>query len=283
MSEVLLILIFVSLSCSLLGSLLVVNNQSPVADALSHSVLLGIVLAFFLVHDLDSPFLMVGATVFGLFTVYGIEWLTTQKLAYDAATGLVFSFFFAVAVILISVFARNVHLDMDMVLLGEVIFAPLYRMTIFSVSLPVALIKSIAIFVLVILFILVTSRRLALYLFDASMAGLVGIKLVALRLLTMSLVSLTIVVSFDAVGAISVISFLVAPAMTALFWAKHFSTMLGLAGLFAIINVTIGYFLAIYFDLTVAGTCAFIGFLVFLLNMLITQLMKPLLLKQKSA
>ncbi|MGT2867041.1 metal ABC transporter permease [Streptococcus fryi] len=283
MSEVLLILIFVSLSCSLLGSLLVVNNQSPVADALSHSVLLGIVLAFFLVHDLDSPFLMVGATVFGLFTVYGIEWLTTQKLAYDAATGLVFSFFFAVAVILISVFARNVHLDMDMVLLGEVIFAPLYRMTIFSVSLPVALIKSIAIFVLVILFILVTSRRLALYLFDASMAGLVGIKLVALRLLTMSLVSLTIVVSFDAVGAISVISFLVAPAMTALFWAKHFSTMLGLAGLFAIMNVTLGYFLAIYFDLTVAGTCAFIGFLVFLLNMLITQLMKPLLLKQKSA
>lgn len=283
MSEVLLILIFVSLSCSLLGSLLVVNNQSPVADALSHSVLLGIVLAFFLVHDLDSPFLMVGATVFGLFTVYGIEWLTTQKLAYDAATGLVFSFFFAVAVILISVFARNVHLDMDMVLLGEVIFAPLYRMTILSVSLPVALIKSIAIFVLVILFILVTSRRLALYLFDASMAGLVGIKLVALRLLTMSLVSLTIVVSFDAVGAISVISFLVAPAMTALFWAKHFSTMLGLAGLFAIMNVTIGYFLAIYFDLTVAGTCAFIGFLVFLLNMLITQLMKPLLLKQKSA
>lgn len=283
MSEVLLILIFVSLSCSLLGSLLVVNNQSPVADALSHSVLLGIVLAFFLVHDLDSPFLMVGATVFGLFTVYGIEWLTTQKLAYDAATGLVFSFFFAVAVILISVFARNVHLDMDMVLLGEVIFAPLYRMTIFSVSLPVALIKSIAIFVLVILFILVTSRRLALFLFDASMAGLVGIKLVALRLLTMSLVSLTIVVSFDAVGAISVISFLVAPAMTALFWAKHFSTMLGLAALFAIMNVTIGYFLAIYFDLTVAGTCAFIGFLVFLLNMLITQLMKPLLLKQKAA
>lgn len=283
MSEVLLILIFVSLSCSLLGSLLVVNNQSPVADALSHSVLLGIVLAFFLVQDLDSPFLMVGATIFGLFTVYGIEWLTTQKLAYDAATGLVFSFFFAVAVILISVFARNVHLDMDMVLLGEVIFAPLYRMTLFSVSIPVALVKSMVIFLLVVIFFLITFRRLALYLFDARMAGLMGIKLVALRLVTMSLVSLTIVMSFDVVGAISVISFLVAPAMTALFWAKHFSTMLGLSAVFAIMNVTLGYFFAIYFDLTVAGTCAFIGFLVFLLNMLITQIMKPLLLKQKSA
>lgn len=56
MPEVLLILLLMGLSCGLLGSLLVLRNQSMLADALAHSVLLGIVLGFFIAHSLDIPF-----------------------------------------------------------------------------------------------------------------------------------------------------------------------------------------------------------------------------------
>lgn len=55
MLEVLLILLAVGSSCGLIGSILVVRNQAMLADALSHSVLLGIVLGFFVSHSLDSP------------------------------------------------------------------------------------------------------------------------------------------------------------------------------------------------------------------------------------
>lgn len=279
MSEILLILLTLSLSCSLLGSLLVVNNQSPVADALSHSILLGVVLAFFLVQDLDSPFLILGASLFGLLTVYGIDWLQSHSLAYDAATGLVFSFFFALAVILISLFARNVHLDLDMVLLGEVIFAPLDRVTVLGLSLPWGLFKSSLILLIVLSFILLTGNRLKQALFDGRQAGLVGVNLRFLRFLTMSLVSLVIVIAFDIVGVISVISLLLAPAMTALFWSKHFSTFLSLSAGFGLVSVCLGYQIAIQYDLTMSGTCAFVAFMVFLVNLVIYLIRQKLLQK----
>lgn len=93
MFEVLLILMVIASSCGLLGSILVVKNQSMLADALSHSVLLGIVLGFFISHSLDSPLLIVGASLFGLLSVLAIDRLHSRKIAHDAATGLVFSFF----------------------------------------------------------------------------------------------------------------------------------------------------------------------------------------------
>ena len=86
MSEVLLIMIVIAMSCSLIGNILVISNQSMVADALSHSVLLGIVLGFFLTQDLNSPLLLIGASVFGVLTIVVIEAIHSQKIAQDAAT-----------------------------------------------------------------------------------------------------------------------------------------------------------------------------------------------------
>lgn len=265
MSEVLVILMLIGLSCSLLGSLLVLRNQVMIADALSHSVLLGIVLGFFISHSLDSPLLTLGATVFGVLTVIGIEQLTSPKLAHDAATGLVFSAFFALAVLLISLFARNVHLDMDMVLMGEVLFAPLYRMSVLGLSLPVALVKASVVLLGNVVFFSLVYRRLALVVFDPVQAQLIGIPVKAVQLLTMCLVSLTTVTAFDAVGSISVISLMVAPAMTAHLMTRRFLPFLGMTMLVSLFTVSLGYHLAMVYDLTVAGTCAGTGLLVYLL------------------
>ncbi len=261
MLEVLLILLAVGSSCGLIGSVLVVRNQAMLADALSHSVLLGIVLGFFVSQNLDSPLLLLGAAVFGLLTVLAIEGLHSRKLAQDAATGLLFTFFFALAVILISLFARNVHLDLDMVLMGEVLFAPLNRLDLFGLSLPLALVKSVGLLLILLVFFFLNFQALTLYLLDKEQAKLQGIATKRLELGLIFLVSLTTVSSFEAVGSMAVIVFLLAPSMAALPWSKHFCQFLVLGQCCAILMIVLGFGLASWLDLTMSGTCSVMGLL----------------------
>ncbi|MGT2785649.1 metal ABC transporter permease [Streptococcus merionis] len=282
MSEVLIILCLIATSTSLLGSLLVLKNQAMIADALSHSVLLGIVLGFFISHSLDSPLLVLGAAVFGVVTVLLIEKIQSKKLAQDAATGLVFSTLFALAVLLISMFARNVHLDMDMVLMGEVLFAPFYRMDLFGISLPVALVKALVVLLVNLAFLGIFYPQLKLMLFDGTQARLQGVPVRQLQLVTMVLVSLTTVVSFDVVGSIAVIVFMVAPSMTALIWAKNLRYLLGMTVFIALLNSLFGFTIANQLDLTMAGACAVVSLGVFILALVSQELSLNLWRKKKS-
>ncbi|HFI0342394.1 TPA: metal ABC transporter permease [Streptococcus suis] len=261
MLEVFLILLAVGSSCGLIGSVLVVRNQAMLADALSHSVLLGIVLGFFVSQNLDSPLLLLGAAVFGLLTVLAIEGLHSRKLAQDATTGLLFTFFFALAVILISLFARNVHLDLDMVLMGEVLFAPLNRLDLFGLSVPLALIKSVGLLLVLLVFFFLNFQALKLYLLDKEQARLQGIVTRRLEWSLLFLVSLTTVFSFESVGSMAVIVFLVAPGMAALPWSRHFFQFLVLGQCCAILMICLGFGLASWLDLTMSGTCSVMGLL----------------------
>ena len=139
MIESLYILIITAAACSILGVFLVLRRLSMVSDAISHSVLLGIVIGFFITKDLRSVWLIVAAALFGVFTTMAIEVLIkSRRVGEDAAVGIIFPLFFSIAVILITRFARNVHLDTDMVLMGEVIVAPFNRTTVLGISLPKA-------------------------------------------------------------------------------------------------------------------------------------------------
>ena len=79
MIESLYILIMTSLACAVLGVFLVLRRLSMVSDAISHSVLLGIVIGYFITKDISSIFLIVGATVFGIITTFCIELLIKSK------------------------------------------------------------------------------------------------------------------------------------------------------------------------------------------------------------
>lgn len=88
------VLIFCSLALSVLGVFVVLKKVSMVIDAISHSVLLGIVLAFLIVKNLNSPFLIVGAALIGVLTVYLVELMgKNPRIKKDAAIGFVFTFF----------------------------------------------------------------------------------------------------------------------------------------------------------------------------------------------
>lgn len=258
-----------AVSCALLGVFLVLKNMAMVADALSHTVLLGIVLGYFIAGDLDSPILFVGAALFGVMTVYAIEYVVDKfAIQSDAATGLVFTLLFAIAIILISKYARNVHLDVDVVLNGEVVFATLNTMEIFGIQVPISFARMFVMLVINLAFVAVTYQQLKVSIFDPVYAKSIGVAVGFLNLVLMTLVSITTVVAFDTVGAILVISLMVAPALSAHLLSKRLSIMLLVALLYGVINSVLGYYVAIYFNVSISGTIAFAGFVTFLLTLL---------------
>lgn len=263
------VVMITAVSCALLGVFLVLKNMAMVADALSHTVLLGIVLGYFIAGDLDSPILFVGAALFGVMTVYAIEYVVNKfAIQSDAATGLVFTLLFALAIILISKYARNVHLDVDVVLSGEVVFATLNTMEIFGIQVPISFARMFVMLVINLAFVAVTYQQLKVSIFDPVYAKSIGVAAGFLNLVLMTLVSITTVVAFDTVGAILVISLMVAPALSAHLLSKRLSIMLLVALLYGVINSVLGYYVAIYFNVSISGTIAFTGFVTFLLTLL---------------
>lgn len=260
MTDALIVLILTSISCSLLGIFLVLRKLSMMTDAISHSVLLGIVLAFFLVRDLDSPLLIIGASLMGLVTVFLIESIGKLKLAkLDDATAIVYPLLFSIAVILISKFFRNVHLDTDIVMMGEVIFSSMIRTQIFGIEMSKSILEASLSLICVIAFIGIFYRKLKIGSFDEEFASLVGISTGLIFYSLMTITSFVAVTSFNNVGAIIVISFFIGPAAIALLFARSLREAFLLATLASIINPSIGFYLAINFNVSITGMIATIN------------------------
>ncbi len=268
--EPLYILIMTSVACSLIGVFLVLRDLAMVADAISHSVLLGIVLAVFVVHDLSSPLLIVGASVFGLLTVLSIELLIKSGLIKnDSSVGIVFPLFFSIGVILISRFGKGIHLDVECVLMGEVIFAPFNRMDVFGVSLPKALVIMTVMSFINLIFVVVFFKELKINTFDSEYAQLSGFSAGILLYSLMALASFTTVSAFDSVGAILVVAFMVAPAASAYLLTNKLRNTVVLAVIIGAIDSVIGYFVSVKLNLSMAGVTAFVMGLVFLIVLLV--------------
>ena len=259
-----LIAILISVACALLGVFLVLRSMSMLTDAISHTVLLGIVLSFFITHKLDSPLLIVGATLTGLLTVYLVEVLSDSKLVKeDAAIGIVLSILFSIAVILISKYTANIHLDIDTVLLGEIAFAPFHTTEIFGFKIATGLVNGLAILVVNLLFITIFFKEIKISIFDKALALTLGLLPEVFHYLLMTLVSVTSVVSFDIVGATLMISFMVGPATTAYMISKNLKTMLVYSSLIGIISSIIGYHLAVFLDVSISGSIAVVIGIIF--------------------
>nr|WP_210060996.1 metal ABC transporter permease [Peptoniphilus stercorisuis] len=272
MIESLYVLIMTSMACALIGSFLMLRKLSMVSDAISHSVLLGIVLAYFITKDITSPFLIIGAALFGVFTVFAIEMLSSTGLVKsDDAVGIVFPLFFSIAVILITKYARNVHLDTDMVLMGEVIMSPLNRINILGLSVPKSLFQMSIMFLLNLIFVVVFFKELKISTFDEEFATIAGFSATILFYTLMTLSSLTAVVAFEAVGAILVVSFLITPAASAYLITKDLKNMLIATLLYSLVNSILGYYLSLYFNVSMSGMTAVIAGITFFLTFMFNR------------
>ena len=262
--EIVAIASLVAMSCSLVGVFLVIRKLSMISDAISHTVLLGIVIVFLITKQVNSPWMFVGAIIMGLITVGMIQTIkNTDLVSEEASVGLVFPFLFSIAIVLISRYAGSVHLDTDAVLLGEIAFAPLDRIILLGISLPKALVSALAVFTVNALLIKLFFKELKLTSFDVILATTLGFSPILLNILLMSLVSLTAVSSFSAVGSILVIAFMIGPALTANLITHDLKRIVKLSMLISILNVVIGYQLARILDVSIAGSMALVTGLVF--------------------
>lgn len=256
--EIVVIAVLASVTCCLPGLFLVLRGTAMMSDAISHAILLGIVVMFLCVKSLTSPLLIVGAALTGVLTVLCTEMIIKSKrLKQDAAIGLVFPLFFSVGVILVSQFARNVHLDTDMVLLGELAFAPFNRFTVNGIDCgPYAFwVMGIAL-IINILFVRLFYKELVITIFDATLATMTGFSPALFYYLLMIITSITTVATFDAVGAIMVVALMITPPSAAYLLTKGVKNMLIMTVGFSIFSAILGYTFASWADVSIAGSIA---------------------------
>lgn len=256
--EIQLVAVVVAAACALPGVFLVLRQMAMMSDAISHAILPGIVVAFFLTHDLNSPLLILGAALTGVLTVALVELLNRTRLVKeDAAMGLVFPVLFSIGVILIARYAGDIHLDTDAVLLGELAFVPFDRLMIGNLDWgPKALYMMGAVGILNALFLLVFYKELKLATFDAGLAAALGFLPGVLHYALMGLVSVTAVAAFDAVGSILVVALMVGPPATAHLLTDRLARMIGLSVGIGVVSALGGYWMAHLLDASIAGSMA---------------------------
>lgn len=269
--EIQLIASVVASACAIPGVFLVLRRMAMMSDAISHAILLGIVLAFFIIPDVSSPILIIGAALSGVLTVSLVELLNKTRLVKeDASIGLVFPVLFSIGVILIARYAWNVHLDVHAVLLGELAFAPFDRLVLFGNDIgPKSLYVMGVILILNLIFISMFYKELKIATFDAGLAAALGFSPGLIHYGLMSLVSVTAVGAFDAVGSILVVALMIAPPAAAYLLTDNLTKMIVISVVLGIISSISGFWLAILLDANIAGAMATMAGVLFLLVFLL--------------
>jgi manganese/zinc/iron transport system permease protein len=258
----------VAVCCSLLGCYLILRKMAMVSDAISHSILPGIVFAFLLTGTRDTFTMLVGASALGLFTTFLIEFFHQKiKLQTDASIGVTFTSLFALGIIYIAAYAGQIDLDQDCVLYGEIAYVPIDVWLLGNnINLGPRVIWIMgAVLMLILFFIIFSYKELKITTFDPAFAAACGINVTLWHYLLMGAVSLTTVAAFEAVGAILVVGFLIVPPATAYLLTQNLKKMLFLSSIIGILTAITGYYLAVWLDGSIAGAIATVSGVFFLL------------------
>lgn len=257
----------VGLSCGVIGVFLILRKTAMMADAISHTVLLGIVLAFLVTRELSGTAMLVGGILAGILTAFLVQWLHSLRVQHDASMGIVFTTLFAIGVILISTSVGNAHLDVQHALMGEITFIPFHTINLPILGdIPEATALLLLVLAVVLFFIIAFYKEWKITSFDPALAASLGIPVLLLHYLFMGLVSVTTVASFDAVGAIMVVAMLITPAASAYLWTDKLPFMLVLSGLFGVVAAVSGYYVAAWIDTSISGSMAFTTGVVFMVS-----------------
>lgn len=268
--QIQIIAILISLSCSISGVFLILKKMSMMSDSITHTVLLGIVISYLIFNDLNSPFLIIGASIIGIVTVYLTNILSNTKLlSEDSSIGIIYPFLFSIAIILISKYTSNTHLDVDAVFLGSLEFTTFDRLIINGIDLgSKAIYKSIIILFITIIFIKIFYKELKVSTFDPVYSIVIGLSSVVINYLFMFLISINVVAAFDATGSILVISFMVGPPVTAYLISNDIKKMIYISCVISIISCILGVLIAFLIDLSISGTISVVILIIFFIVVL---------------
>ncbi len=238
---------------ALLGSFLVLQRRAMIGDAMAHSVLPGLVVAF-VVTGSRAPFPMfLGALGAALVASLAISALTRYaRVEPTAAIGVVFTTLFALGVLLVETTgARNVDLDLDCVLSGqlELLFWPIKEgATPWSAeslaALPQPIVTLSLTLVATLAAVIVGWRLLRAALFDPQFADTRGLRPGLVRTALLLLTTAAVIASFEALGSILVIALLTCPPAAARLLTQRLGSYVCLSASFGAIAGLSGYLLA---------------------------------------
>lgn len=260
-----------STACALVGCFLLLRNMAMIGDAISHAVLPGIVVAFLMTGSRDSLWMLAAASVVGLLAVFLIQWFHRQGVQSDASIGVIFTAMFSVGVVLVSLYADRVDLDLDCILFGEINYAPWTKLELFGAdigpkslwALGLALLLSAAV-------IGAFYKQFKLCAFDPALAAAVGIPAALFHYALMGLVSVTTVASFESVGAILVLGMLVIPPASAYLMTDRLSAMIAYSIGYGAVGVLLGYAAASWLESSITGTTVAVSGVLFAVTLLLS-------------
>jgi manganese/zinc/iron transport system permease protein len=264
----------IAISCGFLGVFMMLRKMSMTGDAISHAVLPGIVIGFFVSGSQRSLEVIMGAGLLGILATLMIEGLRKKaKVQLDASIGITFTLLFAIGIILINLFAYKVDLDQECVLYGEIAYLPIdLWITKSGLNLGPRITWLAGLnFLFVIGFIYLLFKELILTSFDESFSSVMGINAKGINLALMSMVSYTTVSSFESVGAILVVALLVVPPATAFLWTKSLIPLLKLTAGLGILIAIFGYYLAYWMDSSIAGMMVTVAGIFFFLSAILKR------------
>lgn len=273
---------FVATACGLVGNYLMMRRMALVGDAISHSVLPGIAIAFLVSKSRGTLPMFTGALIAGVVTTILIEIIHKQsRVKQDAAIGIAFTSMFAIGVILISVFASQVDLDQECVLYGEIgyigivvppdLMPAIHENGLFEV-IPLAVTRMGVVAALTVLLVTFFYKQLLVSSFDAGLARSLGINATFVHYALMCWLSITVVSAFEAVGAILVIAMLILPGATAFLLSTRLPVIHALTILVAALSSVLGIPLATWLNCTMAGAMVVMASVLFVLAWIFSPL-----------
>lgn len=222
--------------CAFLSCFITLKGWSLMGDALSHSVVPGVAVAYYV----GWPF-AAGAFVTGLLAAAGMGFVKTKtRLREDAVIGVVFTAFFAFGLLLISLYPSQIDLR-------SIIFGNILGISNSDVM-QVLLISGVTLVILGLKW-----RDLLLFCFDVSQARALGINTTLLHYLLLTLLSATAVAALQTVGAVLVVAMLVTPGATAYLLSDRFGRMIGLAVAMGVGTSIVGAYVSYFFDGSTGG------------------------------
>ncbi len=257
-------------ACGLVGNYLLLRRMALVGDAISHSILPGLIAAFLLFRTSNTWTMFFGAFAAGLVTVALISFIQRHsRIKPDAAICIAFTTLFALGVVMLSQLEGrgSFHLDAECVLYGEIAIIPLeIPVTLGGFTLgPPSVIRMGIVLLGIVAAIAFFYKELLITSFDPGLARSMGMRTGLWHYGLMSVLALVIVSSFEAVGAILAVAMLIVPPMFAAQLSDRLPARLGLTVLHAALSAIIGYHLSVWLSCSAAGAMVVAGAALFAL------------------
>lgn len=249
---------FVTAACGLVGNYLLLRRMALVGDAISHSILPGLVVAFLIFRHSSLWIMFGGALAAGFVTVLLIEFIHKQsRVKPDAAICISFTTLFAIGVVLMSMLETqgSFHIDAECVLYGEIAFVPLEPPLVWNgwELGPPSVVRMGGVFLVIALVVIVFYKELLVTSFDPGLAKSLGMKTGIWHYGLMGALAIVVVSAFESVGAILAVAMLIVPPMFAGQLSDSLPVRMALTVLHAFLSSLLGLHLSVWLNCSGAG------------------------------